>query len=91
VVQALETGRIQSGETFGNREHAQRPQTPSLLDNGSQSISAHNWNQIKVTAKLIPVFSGRDDENVVIWLEHCTNVARMYQVPNETLFLAVIN
>jgi len=25
------------------------------------------------------------------WLERCTNVARMYQVPDETLFLAAIN
>jgi len=44
VVQALETGRIQSGETSGNREYAQRPQTPSLLGNGSWRITGIKSN-----------------------------------------------
>jgi len=59
--------------------------------NGSQPITANNWSQIKFTSKLIPEFAGKEDQNVVTWLERCASIARMYQVPEETLILAAIN
>jgi len=91
VVQALEASRFQSGEVRGDPERARRPRTPSSSGNGSQPITANNWNQIKFTSKLIPEFAGKEDQNVVTWLERCVSIARIYQVPEETLILAAIN
>lgn len=57
---------------------------------GSHS-SVQNWHQMKFTAKLIPSFSGREEENVVRWVERVSAVARMYSVTDEALLLAAVS
>lgn len=38
----------------------------------------NNWSQIKFIAKLIPLFSWKDEENIVRWIEQITSIARLY-------------
>lgn len=89
VVQVMESRRI--NQTEPNGENGQLSRTMSGASNGAQSTASHSWNQIKFTAKLIPIFAGKDDENVVKWVERCTSVARQYQIANEVLVLAAVN
>lgn len=84
VVQALEASRFCSGEASGDLERVQRPRILSSSGNGSQPITSNKWSQIKFTVKLIPDFAGKENQNVVSWLEHCASIARTYQMPNET-------
>ncbi|XP_071653044.1 uncharacterized protein, partial [Temnothorax longispinosus] len=50
-----------------------------------------NWQQIKFATKLIPTFAGKDDENVIRWLERISCVARMYKFKDEVLVLAAVS
>lgn len=35
----------------------------------------NSWNQIKFTSRLIPIFSGKEHENVITWLNRASSVA----------------
>lgn len=52
--------------------------------------SSQNWQQIKFVTKLIPPFAGRDEDNVVRWLERIGSVARVYGIPDGSLVLAAV-
>lgn len=70
---------------------------PSTLGRGYSAspefvtITQQNWNRIYFTTKLIPSFSGKDNENLVNWIDRISTIARMYQIPNESLLLAVVS
>lgn len=70
------------------------PQQASVASAAGSDTSTNtfqNWNQIKFTSRMIPPFSGREEENIVKWLERVANVARLYNVPDESLVLAAVN
>nr|XP_012147359.1 PREDICTED: uncharacterized protein LOC105663389 [Megachile rotundata] len=58
---------------------------------GSQSSALQNWNQVKFTVKLIPPFSGQEEDKVITWLERIGNIGRIYQLSDEVLVLAAVN
>lgn len=66
-----------------------REGTNPSTSNGFPGVTAHSWNQIKFTAKLIPSFAGKEDENVATWLDRIRSVGRQYQIAEEVL--AAIN
>lgn len=55
------------------------------------STSANNWHQIKFATKLIPTFAGKEEENVVRWLERIAGVARMYNLGDDIIVLAAVS
>lgn len=61
------------------------------MNNGSHSSVSQNWNQIKFTSKLIPNFAGKEEENVVTWLERIGSIGRLYQISDDVLVLAAVN
>lgn len=50
--------------------------------------SVYDWKQIKFAKNTIPAFSGKDDENIRRWIDRVAAVARIYNIPNESLVLA---
>lgn len=86
VVQVLEKRQRSSDGTRGS---------PAVTgDTGSTveiNTSAINWQQLKFATKLIPVFSGKDEENVVKWLERIMCAANMYRLNDEVIVLAAIS
>ncbi|RLU21486.1 hypothetical protein DMN91_005859 [Ooceraea biroi] len=54
------------------------------------NVSAQSWQQIKFATKLIPFFAGKEEENVVIWLERISGVARMHRINDEVIVLAAV-
>lgn len=79
-----------------NQHTPLRTEGPSQLTReasaGSANLSANsnNWHQIKFATKLIPTFAGKEEENVVKWLERITSVAGLYSLSNEVIVLAAI-
>lgn len=40
---------------------------------------------------MIPTFGGKDEENVISWIERVSAIARLYQISDETLILAAVS
>lgn len=68
-----------------------------LQETGSGSGSSgtqdsnNNWSQIKFATKLIPMFSGKEAENVSKWLDRISSVARLYHLRDDVIFLAAVS
>jgi len=62
----------------------------ATVSTSSRHAVANNWSQIKYITKLIPSFSGKDEENILNWLDRVTYVARVYNITDEVLLLAAI-
>lgn len=60
------------------------------LSGSSQTSTHHKWNQIKFTSKLIPTFAGKENENIVSWLERITSIGRLYQIMDDVLVLVAV-
>lgn len=58
---------------------------------GENRYPSNNWQQVKCAGKLIPSFSGKDEENVVRWIERIASISRMYQFNDHVLLLASIS
>lgn len=86
VLQSQQVSRVNTEMISGSSTQAPRTRN---ADSG-QNLT-NNWNQVKFTAKLIPVFSGKEDENIITWLDRIVNVAQMYGISEEVLVLAAIN
>ncbi|XP_071571820.1 uncharacterized protein [Temnothorax nylanderi] len=67
------------------------PATGSVTSGIEVDTSNVNWQQIKFATKLIPTFAGKDDENVIRWLERISCVARTYKFKDEVLVLAAVS
>lgn len=87
AIQAYEETRARRGQA-GTVIGVERP--PGSASSTPVSQVSQNWQQIKFATKLIPPFAGRDEENVVQWLERISSVARMYSVPDESIVLAAV-
>jgi len=87
----------QAFEDFAPRTRPEARGTPPM--NGlaascsaeNASVSGQNWSQIKFTTKLIPAFAGRDDENVIQWIERIGSIGRLYRVSDEVLLLSAVS
>lgn len=89
VVQIMEERqRTGSGNSAMTSPPGQREESPSNRD---RSTTSNSWQQIKFAAKLIPPFSGKEEENVVRWLERISSVARMYMLTDDVLVLAAVS
>ncbi|XP_076385878.1 uncharacterized protein LOC143264115 [Megachile rotundata] len=92
VLQALESnsGIRPRGESIRepDRQISGPPPSPS---NGSQASALQNWHQVKFSSKLIPSFTGQEEENVVLWLERIVSIGRLYQLTDDVLVLAAVN
>ncbi|XP_011694049.1 PREDICTED: uncharacterized protein LOC105453626 [Wasmannia auropunctata] len=90
VIQALNVAQGQQVSAAPDWSSSEaRPMTSPSSD--SQSSGVHNWNQIKFASKLIPSFTGKEDENIISWLERIASIVGMYQVPDEVLVIAAVN
>ncbi|XP_011690850.1 PREDICTED: uncharacterized protein LOC105451855 [Wasmannia auropunctata] len=90
VVQALNVAQGQPVSVAPDWPSSEaRPMTSPSSD--SQSSGFHNWNQIKFASKLIPSFAGKEDENIIPWLERIASIARMYRISDEVLVVAAVN
>ncbi|XP_011699701.1 PREDICTED: uncharacterized protein K02A2.6-like, partial [Wasmannia auropunctata] len=90
VVQALNVAQGQPVSVAPDWPSSEaRPMTSPSSD--SQSSGFHNWNQIKFASKLIPSFAGKEDENIIPWLERIASIARMYRISDEALVVAAVN
>lgn len=56
----------------------------------ANNIPPTNWHQVKCAGKLIPSFAGKEEENVVKWLDRISHIARMYQFNEDVTLLASI-
>lgn len=68
VLQALDTNRAQQPQANTHAPRQMLGQSPSPSTD-SQANGFQNWNQIKFATKLIPSFAGKEDENVVAWID----------------------
>lgn len=87
VVQIMERNRTQQFVADGGTGRISR----SDLGSNFHALTSQNWSQIKFMTKLIPNFAGKENENVIRWIERCCSIARMYRIPDEILMLAAIN
>lgn len=62
----------------------------SSATNSESSSSANKWSQIKFATKMIPIFSGKDEENIQKWIERIASVARLYNLGDDVLIVAAI-
>lgn len=53
--------------------------------------AAHVWQSVKCAEKLIPPFAGKEEENVLRWLERVTSIARTYKFTDDVLLLATVS
>ncbi|CAL1672713.1 unnamed protein product, partial [Lasius platythorax] len=89
VVQIMEERqRTSSGNSANTSPPGQRGESPA---NSDRSTTSNSWQQIKFATKLIPPFSGKEEENVVRWLERISSVARMYRLTDDVLVLAAVS
>jgi len=86
VVQALQWTSASTSTDLPrqNSSHLREP-----LRNGNGSFIM--WQQVKCAEKLISIFSGKEGENVVRWLQRIVNIARTYQFSDDTLLLAAVS
>lgn len=89
VLQALDARQNQPDRE--NTVSAGANEASPLLRNGWHGATSQNWNQVKFTAKLISQFAGKEDENVITWLDRISSIGRLYQVADEVLVLAAVN
>lgn len=54
------------------------------------NAGSQNWHQIKFATKLISVFEGKEEENVVKWLERISSVTRFYHFNDEVLVMVAV-
>lgn len=77
-----------SPATTNSARAIESPISPTHTD---QSMTNGNWHQVKCASKLLPTFAGKDDENVVRWLDRISSVARMYQFADHVVLLASVS
>jgi len=85
--------RARASESVREQENmllAEQNSNLATVSTGSSQAVANNWSQIKYITKLIPPFSGKDEENILNWLDRVTYVARVYNITDEVLLLAAI-
>lgn len=58
---------------------------------GNNGGSPPVWQNVKCAEKLIPHFSGKDEENVVKWLDRIAGIALNYRFSNDVLLLATVS
>lgn len=77
VMQVLEERQRMTSDvtmaTQASREQWEGPLGRSTA-NADVNADSQNWHQIKFATKLIPVFEGKKEENVVKWLERISSV-----------------
>lgn len=84
--------RSTSSLPAANLERLNMPAGLSPRSITSERASGYNnWNEINFISKLIPVFSGKDDENVERWIQRVVSIGQVHRVSNETLVLAAVN
>jgi len=70
VMQAMQQMNPQSTANQSRAMYADDAQRSERHNGGSLPI----WQSVKCAEKLIPTFSGKDEENVIRWLERITNI-----------------
>lgn len=90
VVRAMESGQARL-ERSNPPSPRRDPGISPAMSSGPQSSVLRNWNQIKFTSKLIPTFAGKEEENVVTWLERIGSIGRLHQITDDVLVLAAVN
>lgn len=86
VMQAMQRVNQQS---ISNQSRADASETQRSERNSGSSLPV--WQSVKCAEKLIPIFSGKDEESVVKWLERITNIAQTYRFSNDVLLLATVS
>lgn len=92
VIEALES-RSRNEHPAVNQEHQRytpNDSTPRSRSEVRPNIHI-NWNEIKFITKLIPSFTGKDEESVERWIQRISSVGRIHHVPEEALVLAAVN
>lgn len=85
VVQVMdERQRTNNHVGFSSRNYGNASPSSSDLTNST------SWHQIKFATKLIPFFSGKEEENVVKWLERVAGIARMYRLSDDIIVIAAV-
>lgn len=92
VVQVLEERQRVTSDvtTQALREQWKRPLGGSTAS-ANGNVGSQNWHQIKFATKSIPVFEGKEEENVAKWLERISSVARLYHFNDKVLVMTAVS
>lgn len=85
VVNALDQRQSSNGWTARREATVNNPLVLTV------DVSAVNWKQIQLVTRLIPLFAGKEEEDVAKWIDKITSVARMYKISDEVLALAAVS
>ena len=88
VLRALESNQTMSIRRETTGQIIGSSPSPS---GSSQTSALHNWGQIKFTSKLIPPFSGMEEDDIKTWLGRIGSIGQLHQIGDEVLVLAAVN